>query len=790
MKGFTILLTGIVAIFSARAQSTGSISGNVTDIHSEPIPGVSVHLLNTNIGAITDHDGNFTLHAPMGTYIVQTTAVGYASAEKTIVIAPVGSESVLIQLAQTATQLDDVIVTAQKKEEVLQSIPISITSLSSRQVQEYRLWNSKDLTAIVPNLFSSNPGDNRNVTSIRGITSTSYDPAVATYIDGVNQFGLDTYIAQLFDVERIEVLRGPQGTLYGRNAMGGVVNIITKQPSRTTNGFAEINFGNYGLQRYSGGVRTPIIKGKLYLGVSGVYERTDGFYKNRDSLSNPKFDRKSSLIGNYYLHYLASPRWTFTLNLKHNENRNQGAFPLASSVTEALQNPYQVNQNAVAKMIDNIFNTSLSILYHGSRFNFTSQSAYQSNYRFYQSPIDGDFSPKDIVTIINNYGKKWNNSNVLTQELRFTSPGASTSPLHWTLGTYLFHQESPVKHATRFGNDAGLYGILDSNFSSINTSKGQSTGAALFGQATFQVSDHFDLIGGLRYDYERKKQSVLGEYQHDPNPDPIFATRPDTTASISFHAFSPKLGATWRATEDQTLFITYSRGYRTGGMTPLSSDPSQPPLRGYRPEYSGNAELGIKNTFLNNQLRVNFTLFYVTITDAQVPTLILPDAITITKNAGKLTSKGAELELSATPAKGVTVEYNAGVTNARYNTLTLSQNGSAVDLAGKRQIFTPDATSMLTLQYGIGIGANKKWKVVARGEWMYLGKKYFDLANTIDQPSYSLLNTRVGVSVSGFEIMFWGRNLTDKKYIDYAYDFGAAHLGNPRNWGVTVRRNF
>jgi iron complex outermembrane receptor protein len=210
----------------------------------------------------------------------------------------------------------------------------------------------------------------------------------------------------------------------------------------------------------------------------------------------------------------------------------------------------------------------------------------------------------------------------------------------------------------------------------------------------------------------------------------------------------------------------------------------------YKPEYSGNAELGIKNTFLNNQLRVNFTLYYVTITNAQVPTLILPDAITITKNAGKLTSKGMELELSATPIKGLNVEYNAGFTNARYNTLSLSQNGTSVDLAGKRQIFTPDATSMLALQYGIGFGAKKQWKIMARGEWMYSGKKYFDLANTIDQPSYSLLNARLGMAVAGFEVMVWGRNLTDKRYIDYAYDFGAAHLGNPRNYGVTIRKNF
>ena len=173
-----------------------------------------------------------------------------------------------IQLADASNQLDAVLVSAQKTEESLQNVPFSISALSSRQVKQYRLWNTNELTAIVPNLYSSNSGDDRNVTSIRGITTTSYDPAVATYIDGVNQFGLDTYIAQLLDIERIEVLRGPQGTLYGRNAMGGVINIITKQPSNITNGFAEINVGNYGQQRYSVGVRTPIVKNKLFAGAS------------------------------------------------------------------------------------------------------------------------------------------------------------------------------------------------------------------------------------------------------------------------------------------------------------------------------------------------------------------------------------------------------------------------------------------------------------------------------------------------------------------------------------------
>lgn len=147
----------------------------------------------------------------------------------------------------------------------MQNIPSAISALNARNVSDYRLWNSKDLTAIVPNLYSANPGDGRNVTSIRGITSSSYDPAITTYIDGVSQFTLDTYMPQLFDVERIEVLRGPQGTLYGRNAMGGVINIITKQPADKTSGFIEANVGSYGEQRYTGAIKTALVKEKLFL---------------------------------------------------------------------------------------------------------------------------------------------------------------------------------------------------------------------------------------------------------------------------------------------------------------------------------------------------------------------------------------------------------------------------------------------------------------------------------------------------------------------------------------------
>jgi len=788
-KKFYYSLLAMFVCIAAYSQDVITISGKVTDKKSKAISNASVYLLNTNHAVLSDANGNFNIkNITVGDYTISISALGYAVASENLHITKGANTSFNFQLADEAGQLDAVVVSAEKKEENVQNIPVSISTLTSKNIDDYRLWNNKDITAIVPNLYAGNPGDGRNVISIRGITSSSYDPAVTTYIDGVNQFTLDTYIPQLFDVERIEVLRGPQGTLYGRNAMGGVINIITKQPTNKTDGFAEIDEGNYGEQRYSAGIRTPLVKDKLFFGASFLYEGLNGYYFN--DYTNSKFDKQHSIGGNYYLKYLASAKWALTLNVKHMANRNYGSFPLAGSAQQAFSDPYHLDQNAVALLVDNTINSSLSVNYTGDHFNFSSQTAYQANYRYYATPIDGDFSPADAVSIINNYGNKWNNVKVVTQEFKFSSPASSASPLKWTAGTYLFYQNTPNKQATHFGRDAALVGSPDSNYAIINTTKAKSLGAAVYAQATYAANKQTDIILGLRYDYQYSKEEVLGEYQPDASPTPIFQTQPDTTGHASYSAFSPMLSIAFHPVQNTNLYATYSRGYRTGGLTQLGADPSQPPLYSYKPEYSNNFEIGIKNTFFQNKVRANLSFFYTTITNAQVPTLILPSAITITKNAGGLTSKGVDAELSATPLKGLEATYNFGYTNAKYTTLKLSSNGSETDLAGNHQIFTPDVTSMLALQYGIAVNQVQSVKIIVRGEWMYLGKEYFDLANTISQASYNLLNARVGIATKQFELMFWARNITDVKYISYAYDFGAVHLGNPKTYGVTLKAMF
>jgi iron complex outermembrane receptor protein len=528
----------------------------------------------------------------------------------------------------------------------------------------------------------------------------------------------------------------------------------------------------------------PIIKNKLFFGVAALYDKRNGFYTNE--FNNTRFDDQNSLTGNYYLKFLPTEKWAVTLNVKHNNNRNKGVFPLVYGVEEAINNPYRLSQNAITKVIDNVFNSSLSANYAGRAFNFSSQTSYQSNLRYYNTPIDADFAPIDGITLINNYGDDWNKVKVFTQEFRFSSPASHNGPVTWTAGLYGFHQTNPVKQATRFGEDAiFIDSAIIKNSSAISTTRAKSYGAAAFGQLTYAINDRFSITGGLRYDYEKKKQSILGEYQIDPDPTPVFEYRPDTSATAGFHAVSPKLSASYKVGNKNFLFATYSKGFRAGGLTPISSDPSQPSLYAYDPEYSNNFEAGIKNTLLKNHLLVNVTAFYSTITNAQVPTLVLPDAVTITRNTGKLKSKGVEVETSALFA-GFQLDYNLGFTDAEFTDLKVARGRSEINLQGKRQLFTPDVTSMLAAQYSLSVSEEKNIKIIARGEWRYLGTQYFDLANTLVQPSYNTFNSRLELSTNNFSIILWGRNLSGKKFVSYGYDFGAVHLGDPRTYGATV----
>jgi iron complex outermembrane receptor protein len=682
-------------------------------------------------------------------------------------------------------QLDEITVTAQKQEEKLQEVPLSVSSITDQDIKNLRLWKVGNLAGIFPNFYSSHSGDGRNVVAIRGIGTTSYDPAVAIYVDGVIQFGLDTYFNGLLDIERIEVLRGPQGTLYGRNAMGGVVNIITKKPTNRTGGFVGLDFGNYGLGRYSLGFKTALVPNKLFMGLSGLFEKHGGFYTNQ--YDDSAYDRRKVFLGNYYLRYLASSYWSFTLNFKQSANRNHGAFPLAGSMEQAREQPFELNQNTLTRMVDNVSNASISADYAGEALDFTSQTSFQSNYRIYEEPIDGDFSPLDIVSIINNYGRDWNKVSVWTQEFRLSSAKDDQSKYSWLAGIFGFVKDDPVKQGTHFGEDAAVYGA-EPNMTLVTTNIGRSKGFALFGQGTFPLSEKLDLIWGMRYD--RETRSLTGKNELIINNSDPMILQEDTTARNTSDALSPKAVLSYDISPEKMVFLSYSRGFRAGGISQVTTDPSEPAFRSFNPEFSNNFELGLKSEFLDRQVRWNLSTFFTNVNDIQVPQLVLPDAIIVTRNEGRLRSMGVESELTALIGSKVELSWNGGITEAEFTDLLRVGEGGNEDLKGNKQLFAPDFTSNFIVQYQNKIGTSGNLHLLARAEWLWIGTTYFDLPNNLKQDPYQLVNARLGIQKGIMEVALWSRNMFDAQYIDYAYNFGAAHLGEPATYGISARLEF
>jgi len=776
MRHFFVFAFLLITL-SGFSQETIKLSISAKNKQGIKVEGIEVSLLNSNqLVVVNEKTGIVFNNLSKGYYELLITAEGYASVIWKGQLDR--SQEVSILMESNSIKLDEVVVSSDKKQANILNTPGSISSINAKQIRDMRIWEISDLSGFAPNLFIANSGDNRNVTGIRGMVTTSYDQSVATYVDGVAQFNLDTYIPQLNEIESIDIIRGAQGTFYGRNAMGGVINITTKKPTNTTQVNAGVQIGNYGQKRINAAVNAPIIKSKLFLGMSALHDQKNGFYTNE--FLNMKFDKQQQTMLNLQLKYFLTKGWSLQADLKQYIAKNDGAFPLVNDMKALFKNPYTLSQNLTSSMRDNSRNISVVAKHKGKKTDITLQHARQRNYRFYEKSLDADFSPADIVGIFNNYGKDFNTVNVMTNELRFNSVKSSPEQaFEWSAGIYQFSQKSPTKQATVFGKDAGLFGIPDKNFSIISINKGENNGLAAYGHMSYTINEKVSVNGGMRIDNENRKLTIGSQYEKQPRP--AIPTMADTTGKSSYGAFSPKLGIQFQPTAEQLMYLSFSRGFRSGGLTSISSDPSQVPLSAYNPEFSNMFEAGIKGKDKNNQFRYAIAFFYNKVMDIQTPLLVLPDAVTIIQNAGEMNAWGLEGEMEVKLAKGLSLQYSGGLTSAKYAVLGVVSNGAQVDLSGNKQVFTPSTTNYFATQYQTSIAAHE---LMFRLEYNHTGKQFFDLANTIEQKAYGLVNFRSSIRTNHFDISVWGRNLMGKKYINYAYDFGAAHLGNPRMIGI------
>lgn len=769
---FTLLLLCTIAMLHAQ-----SIKGKIKASNGTGIEAATIRILNTDKITIADKQGNFGFaNIAVGTYQLSVSSIGFATQVKEVKVAPNQAIEIAVTLTEQGRQLDEVVVTADKVETNLQKTPLAITSLNAKQLEEYRVWTISDLTALAPSTFTVEHGNTTgsNFLNIRGAMGFSNDQAVATYVDGVYQFDYFSAPLNFSNIERVEILRGPQGTLYGRNAFGGVLNVVTKKPVNKTSGFAETDLGNYGQQRYSVGFNTPIIKNKLFVNA-GLQSNSRGAVYSNPTLNTENFDHHNAYSGNVNLKYIASDKWILDWSTRYENNKDKGGYPWAATDSLARANPYTTFGNWDNTERRTNLNNSLAVKYYGNNFNFTSITSLVDYHIWIPGRFDFDFTPYQLIS-----GSTWSRQNELTQEFRFSSP-ANAGKWKWTAGSYLFGEKTKNGSTTYFDQDYALY---DPNapYASISNGKRNAYGVAFFGQATYAITPKFDATVGARYDIEHRELTQNSAFEKDGIVTPLTA---DSTAKKTFNAFTPKVILSYKLTDNSMVYGSYAKGFRVGGFN--FGNATYPT---YKPEKSDNYEVGIKNNLWNNKLKINLTAFYFQQKDQQVSTS--QDGINYASlNVGDMDNYGLELETSALPAKNLQIDWTASTSHSEYKKLELfdAATNAVKNYKGNKAINNPALQSMLAVQYGVPFSkAAQNFKAFIRGEFRYIGEYQLDFVNAYHQDAYGMLNARAGVTSNHLDIALWVRNLNDVRYM--AYGYGAYLMGSPRMWGVTLTGKF
>ena len=792
MKNYILIIVSLCVSFCA-AQI--KVQGTIINDKGDYIEDANISVLNSEIGTSTNAKGNYTLNITEGQYTLRISALGYAVLLQEVIVSKT-EKNFNFSLKPKDTSLDEVVLTANKKEANAIDVPISVSALSSQKIEDTRTWDLSGLSALVPNYLYQESGVSfQQIQSIRGIQVFSENPAVATYIDGVNNLDIISNNFILTDVERIEVLRGPQGTLFGRNAMGGVVNIITKQPTNKTEGFIEAGFGNLNLHRHSFGIKSPLVKDKLFFGFNGLFQNRDGYWENDSSLAaipNPDIDRETvgdqrQVYGNFFLKWLVNNKFSATLNVKAQKDWSDATGFFVSQPNEiiAFENPDKIYLSRVGEHDQSVVNTALTLKYEASDYILTSISTYQSVGLSFR---DIDF-PGFYHSFYNSeIGEKLPPQEVWSQELRVNSK-AEDSKWNYTAGLYGFTQDA-------FEPSTNLAFELDASTYAIFKNEGRNSGLAAFGELSYDASEKLILTAGLRYDYEKRKATFngFGDLIFDglslnENMAPI-------TEEGEYNALSPKLAISYALTENTNLYASYTRGFRAGGINaqrlPEGLDQT------FDPEFSDNFEIGYKLKALNNTLNFSASLFYIDWTDIQFFNLVSPGTFA-RENVGDATSWGFEIESSLIPSKGLQFDTAIGINETEYTNFDLERVDISTEevftesISGNSLSNAPSSTMFFGAQYTTDVF--KLLKTTLRGELRNIGAYFTDIQNTLEQPNYTLVNARLVFEIGRYNLSFWGQNLTNETYLafgnpDTSFGSRSVRTAAPRTYGMALNIKF
>ncbi|WP_324171837.1 TonB-dependent receptor [Sulfurimonas sp.] len=665
-------------------------------------------------------------------------------------------------LEEVVSNLDTITVTADKREVDIQKIPTSLTVYSCTQLEDFNIKTAEELFSVLPNIHLVKAGPAADIASsisIRGISQfMAGSPSFGFYIDDVYY---NEYDSNLFDIQRIELLRGPQGTLYGRNTIGGVLNIITKKPDNEWTGKVGIGYGNYNTSQLEASVSGPIIKDKLLLRLSAQYEKSDGFVTNKYN-GDDKINSPENIDSRLSLRYLPTGSLMFDLGV--DALRYKSGYADYVLLSKINSNPHEVDVDYAGNSLKEAYGANLRIQYDAKDTKLISVTAVRQD----NNKLDHDM---DFTTVDGQRQLYQRDYFTLSEELRLVSD--NNTPLEWLVGAYALKEVQDHNLVYTLGNDwgspsfpAGQYPI---------TGKTNTIGLALFGELSYTTINKFKFTTGMRYDREKQ------DFYYDA----LLAGGAKGNTSATFKAILPKFSASFVGDDKHMPYLTISKGYKSGGFNLQNNQGEK-----YDPEYTWNYELGLKLNWLDNRLSLNTAIYHIDWQDLQVNASNGIDFLTT--NAGKATSQGIEFELNAKPKDNIEIVASFAYTKSKYDEYYVKATSSTAssNFSNKYLPFVPNYTSHLGMTYKFING------FYVNADYTYTGHVYMNNTNTLKEDSFSLVNAKVGFKQKNFEVSIWTKNLLDKKYATVYTDFTDsggglwARAGAPMTFGIQTKYKF
>jgi iron complex outermembrane receptor protein len=673
-------------------------------------------------------------------------------------------------------KIGQTIVTARKVEEPVADVPVSASVVTGEDIQQGGLQSVAEAAHRAPNVHYTEFTSRRlSFPFIRGIGSGQGDPAVVTYVDGVPQLSNSSTNLPFLDVERIEFLRGPQGTLYGRNALGGLVHVITEPPSMEAETSADMSFGEFNFEEYRLSATGPLDYDNLAFRLGGMYSRRDGFTTN--DFTGNDLDSRDEYFGRGQLLFTPDKDTAIDLSLS-GETARDGGFALG--FLDAIRdNPHHVSQDFEGKSDRDIVTPSITWREKGDATEFTSITAYE-DWSILETS-DFDFSVLDGVR-----RKTKEDQQYLYQELRWSSlkddnaGGGNGWDLSWLAGMSGFNADSDryAQNDLRPGGVGILFPVPG-----LDTTDGEFDDLGLAGFASTSArKEAFEVTVGVRYDYEQKEAGV----NHTFDTGGFQVLDDSQSLDESFDEFVPQASLAWHFDKDSMLYTSAARGFKAGGFN-LSAPSDQ---LAFDPETNTSYELGYKTAWPASRIQLAASVFYIDWNDMQ---LSLFDAQFggFVDNAGESTSQGFELEAAAEVMDGLTVNAGFGYTDTEFDKYT---DPYGVDVSGNDLTFAPESTFAVGLQYMWE--TRRDLRPFVRADWTDVGKFFYDPQN-LESESYQLLDLRVGVESQDVSFSVWAKNALDEEYVPVAFQASptdpsvfVGESGPPRMIGATLRFTF